>query len=100
MARDFDPYRLASPQVYLWRMIIFLIIAGTVALILYRQVYASFLANPALLHWFRSPQDWHEYDDDTDDIASARSCAADRDCVMHCTQQGRARYGRSIDGAC
>ncbi|MBN9435259.1 MAG: flagellar motor protein MotA [Bosea sp.] len=48
MARDFDPYRLASPQVYLWRMIIFLIIAGFVALILYRQVYASFLANPAL----------------------------------------------------
>lgn len=64
-------------------------------------VMIKFLANPALLHWFRSPQDWHAYDDDDDDdIASARSCAADRDCVMHCTQQGRARYGRSIDGAC
>ncbi|MFI5412118.1 flagellar motor protein MotA [Kaistia sp. UC242_56] len=48
MARDFDPYKLASPQVYLWRMIIFLIIAAFVALILYRQVYTSFLANPAL----------------------------------------------------
>ncbi|MCX5516369.1 flagellar motor protein MotA [Kaistia algarum] len=48
MARDFDPYRLASPQVYLWRMIIFLIIAAFVAVILYRQVYVSFLANPAL----------------------------------------------------
>jgi len=48
MARDFDPYKLASPQVYLWRMIVFLIIAAFVALILYRQVYVSFLANPAL----------------------------------------------------
>jgi len=48
MARDFDPYKLASPQVYLWRMIVFLIIAAFVALILYRQVYTSFLANPAL----------------------------------------------------
>jgi hypothetical protein len=48
MARDFDPYKLASPQVYLWRMIIFLVIAAFVALILYRQVYTSFLANPAL----------------------------------------------------
>ncbi len=48
MARDFDPYRLASPQVYLWRMIIFLVIAGFVAMILYRQAYTSFLANPAL----------------------------------------------------
>lgn len=48
MARDFDPYRLASPQVYLWRMVVFLVIAAFVALILYRQVYVSFLANPAL----------------------------------------------------
>ncbi|MCX5496564.1 flagellar motor protein MotA [Kaistia dalseonensis] len=48
MARDFDPYKLASPQVYLWRMIIFLVIAAFVAVILYRQVYTSFLANPAL----------------------------------------------------
>ena len=48
MARDFDPYRLASPQVYLWRMIVFLIIAGFVALILYRQAYTAFLSNPAL----------------------------------------------------
>lgn len=48
MARDFDPYKLASPQVYLWRMIVFLIIAGFVTAILYRQIYVSFLANPAL----------------------------------------------------
>ena len=30
MARDFDPHRLSSPQQFLWRMVIFLIIAGFV----------------------------------------------------------------------
>lgn len=47
-AREYDPYKLATPQLYLWRMIIFLIIAGFIALILYRQAYAAFIANPAL----------------------------------------------------
>jgi hypothetical protein len=47
-AREYDPYKLATPQIYLWRMIIFLIIAGFIALILYRQVYTAFLANPGL----------------------------------------------------
>ena len=47
-AREYDPYKLATPQIYLWRMIIFLIIAGFIALVLYRQVYAAFLSNPGL----------------------------------------------------
>jgi len=47
-AREYDPYKLATPQIYLWRMIIFLIISGFIALILYRQVYEAFLANPGL----------------------------------------------------
>jgi hypothetical protein len=47
-AREYDPYKLATPQIYLWRMIIFLIIAGFIALILYRQVYEAFLSNPGL----------------------------------------------------
>ena len=46
--REYDPYKLASPQVYLWRMTIFLIIAAFIALALYRQVTAAYLANPAL----------------------------------------------------
>ena len=46
--REYDPYKLASPQVYLWRMTIFLIIAAFIALILYRQVAAAFMANPGL----------------------------------------------------
>ena len=41
-------YKLASPQVYLWRMTIFLIIAAFVALVLYRQVLTAFEANPGL----------------------------------------------------
>ena len=46
--REYDPYKLASPQVYLWRMTIFLIIAAFIALVLYRQVLNAFQANPAL----------------------------------------------------
>jgi len=48
MAQDLDPYKLSSPQVYLWRMVIFLIIVGFLALILYRQIYSAFLTNVGL----------------------------------------------------
>jgi len=47
-AREYDPYKLASPQVYLWRMSIFLIIAAFIALILYQQIVNAFMANPGL----------------------------------------------------
>jgi hypothetical protein len=47
-AREYDPYKLATPQIYLWRMIIFLILAAFLALILYRQIYSAFMANPGL----------------------------------------------------
>nr|WP_306263428.1 flagellar motor protein MotA [Pararhizobium sp. IMCC3301] len=48
MARDYDPYRLSSPQVFLWRMIIFLVIVGFLALILYQQIFTAFVSNPGL----------------------------------------------------
>jgi hypothetical protein len=48
MAVDVDPYRLSSPRIFLARMIIFLILVGFVALILYRQIEKAFLANPGL----------------------------------------------------
>jgi hypothetical protein len=48
-SRDYDPYKLASPQIYLWRMMIFLIITAFIALILYRQAYVAFLSNPGLI---------------------------------------------------
>jgi hypothetical protein len=44
----FDPYRLSNPQVFLLSMIIFLVIAGFVGAILYRQISTAFLTNPGL----------------------------------------------------
>lgn len=48
MALDTDPQTLTSPQRFLWRMIIFLIIAAFLAAILYPQVNAAFMSNPGL----------------------------------------------------
>lgn len=48
MAQDRDPYRLSSPHIYLLRVTIFLILCGFVALMLYRQIMAAFMANPGL----------------------------------------------------
>jgi hypothetical protein len=44
----FDPYKLSNPQVFLLSMIIFLVIVGFVAAILYRQVSTAFVTNPGL----------------------------------------------------
>jgi len=48
MARDYDPHKLSSPQLFLWRMLIFLIIAAFVVLILYSRIIVAFMANPGL----------------------------------------------------
>jgi hypothetical protein len=48
MASDFEGNRLSSPQVFLWRMIVFLVITGFLILLLYRQIETAFLANPGL----------------------------------------------------
>jgi hypothetical protein len=48
MAPRHEHERLSSPQVFLWRMVIFLVIAGFVGVILQRQAMAAFSANPAL----------------------------------------------------
>ncbi len=48
MARDFDPYMLSSPRIFLVRMVIFLIIAAFVPLVLYREVATAFTNNPGL----------------------------------------------------
>ena len=47
-SREYDPYKLASPQIYLWRMMIFLIIAAFLVLILYNQASVAFMSNPGL----------------------------------------------------
>lgn len=48
MARDYDPYKLSSPRIFLLRMLIFLVIAGFVPLVLYRKLIDFFDANALL----------------------------------------------------
>ena len=48
MAAYVDPYRLSSPRIFLVRMVAFVILAGFVALILYKQIVRAFMANPGL----------------------------------------------------
>ncbi len=48
MASDFDGTKLSSPQVFLWRMVVFLVIVAFLALLLFNQIETAFLANPGL----------------------------------------------------
>lgn len=48
MARDIDPFKLSSPRIFLVRMLVFLILCSLLAVVLYRQIWAAFLANPGL----------------------------------------------------
>ncbi len=45
---EFDPRYLTSPRVFLFSMVIFLIICGFLAAILYRQIASAFQTNPGL----------------------------------------------------
>lgn len=42
------PHKLSSPMPFFWTMVIFLIIIGFIAAILYRQAHAAFVTNPGL----------------------------------------------------
>jgi hypothetical protein len=48
MARDLDPFKLSSPRIFLVRMTVFLILCALLVVILYKQIWAAFLANPGL----------------------------------------------------
>jgi hypothetical protein len=48
MARDLDPFKLSSPRIFLIRMLVFLILCALIVVVLYRQIWAAFLANPGL----------------------------------------------------
>jgi hypothetical protein len=48
MAQDIDPFKLSSPRIFLVRMMVFLILCGLVVVVLYRQIWTAFLANPGL----------------------------------------------------
>ena len=48
MAKDLDPLKLSSPRIFLFRMLVFVVLGGLVAFVLYKQVEAAFMANPML----------------------------------------------------
>ncbi len=48
MARDLDPLKLSSPRIFLVRMVVFLIVVALIAVVLHRQIWTAFLANPFL----------------------------------------------------
>jgi hypothetical protein len=48
MASDTDQAKLASPRIFLIRMLVFLILCGLIAFVLQRQILNAFFANPWL----------------------------------------------------
>jgi hypothetical protein len=48
MAPDIDPFKLSSPRIFLVRMLVFLILCALVVIVLYKQIWVAFLANPGL----------------------------------------------------
>src|SRR5215213_9257138 len=48
MAQDVDLLKLSSPRIFLIRMLVFLILCALIVVVLYRQIWAAFLANPGL----------------------------------------------------
>ncbi len=48
MAQDIDPFKLSSPRIFLIRMVVFLILCALVVIVLYKQTWTAFLANPGL----------------------------------------------------
>jgi hypothetical protein len=48
MAQEIDPFKLSSPRIFMVRMLVFLILCGLVLVVLYRQIWNAFLANPGL----------------------------------------------------
>jgi hypothetical protein len=49
MAREADLFiKLSSPRIFLVRMVVFLILVALLAVLLYRQIWSAFLANPTL----------------------------------------------------
>lgn len=48
MANVHFHHSLSRPQVFLWRMIVFLLLTAFISAILYSQIWSAFLTNPAL----------------------------------------------------
>ncbi|MBX9709614.1 MAG: flagellar motor protein MotA, partial [Xanthobacteraceae bacterium] len=45
---DIEVTKLSSPRIFLVRMLVFLILCGLILVVLYKQIWAAFLANPGL----------------------------------------------------
>lgn len=43
-----DPLKLSSPRIFLLRMMLFVVLGGLIAFVLYKQIEVAFLANPGL----------------------------------------------------
>ena len=48
MTKELDPLKLSSPSIFLFRMVIFIVLGGLVAFLLYKQIQVAFMANPGL----------------------------------------------------
>jgi len=48
MAREYDPFKLSSPRIFLIRMLVFLVLCALLVVVLYKQIWGAFLANPGL----------------------------------------------------
>ena len=47
-AADISVTKLSSPRIFLFRMLVFLILCGLIVVVLYKQIWQAFLANPGL----------------------------------------------------
>jgi hypothetical protein len=47
-AADISVTKLSSPRIFLVRMLVFLILCGLIVVVLYKQIWQAFLANPGL----------------------------------------------------
>jgi hypothetical protein len=45
---DIDPFKVSSPRIFLVRMLVFLVLGALLVIILHKQIWAAFLANPGL----------------------------------------------------
>src|SRR5712692_9693562 len=48
MAKDLDPHKLSTPRIFLVRMSLFRSLCALVVIVLYKQIWTAFLANPGL----------------------------------------------------
>jgi hypothetical protein len=48
MTKELDPLKLSSPRIFLFRMMVFIVLGGLIAFLLYKQIAVAFMANPGL----------------------------------------------------